>query len=90
MELNKVYEKYHPQGLEIYQVSVDENEYAWKQTAKNLPWVTVLNNVAEGGKVLQQYNVGSLPTTFVFNRNGELVQRVLDIADLDSAVAKCL
>ncbi|WP_286528578.1 TlpA disulfide reductase family protein [Duncaniella freteri] len=90
VELNKVYEKYHPQGLEIYQVSVDENEYAWKQTAKNLPWVTVLNNVAEGGKVLQQYNVGSLPTTFVFNRNGELVQRVLDIADLDSAVAKCL
>lgn len=85
-----MYEKYHPQGLEIYQVSVDENEYAWKQTAKNLPWVTVLNNVAEGGKVLQQYNVGSLPTTFVFNRNGELVQRVLDIADLDSAVAKCL
>ena len=71
-------------------MSVDENEYAWKQTAKNLPWVTVLNNVAEGGKVLQQYNVGSLPTTFVFNRNGELVQRVLDIADLDSAVAKCL
>ncbi|WP_286332061.1 hypothetical protein [Duncaniella freteri] len=40
--------------------------------------------------MLQQYNVGSLPTTFVFNRNGELVQRVLDIADLDSAVAKCL
>lgn len=90
VELNKVYEKYHQQGLEIYQVSVDENEYAWKQTAKNLPWITVLNNVAEGGKVLQQYNVGALPTTFVFNRNGELVQRVLDIDDLDSAVAKCL
>lgn len=90
VELNKVYEKYRQQGLEIYQVSVDENEYAWKQTAKNLPWITVLNNVAEGGKVLQQYNVGALPTTFVFNRNGELVQRVLDIDDLDSAVAKCL
>lgn len=90
VELNKVYEKYRPNGLEIYQVSLDEDEYAWKQTAKNLPWITVLNNVADGGKVLSQYNVGALPTTFVFNREGDIVERVLDIADLDAAVARCL
>lgn len=90
VELNKVYSKYHPQGLEIYQVSVDDDEYAWKQTAKNLPWITVYNNVSDGGKVLRQYNVGEVPTTFIFNRNGELVERVLDIADLDSAVAKVM
>lgn len=90
IELNKVYSKYHSQGLEIYQVSVDEDEYAWKQTAKNLPWITVYNDVSNGGKVLRQYNVNEVPTTFVFNRNGELVERVLDIADLDSAVAKVM
>ena len=90
VELNKVYSKYHPNGLEIYQVSVDEDEYAWKQAAKNLPWITVYNNVADGGKVLRQYNVAQVPTTFVFNREGELVERVLDIADLDSAVAKVM
>lgn len=90
VELNKVYTKYHPQGLEIYQVSVDEDEYTWEQAAKNLPWITVYNNVSDGGKVLRQYNVGQVPTTFVFNRDGELVERVLDIADLDSAVAKVM
>ena len=90
VELNKVYEKYHANGLEIYQVSVDEDEYAWKRTAKNLPWITVLNNVANGSKTLSQYNVGAIPTTFVFNRDGQLVERVLDIADLDKAVAKCM
>lgn len=90
VELNKVYTKYHPQGLEIYQVAVDDDEYAWKQAAKNLPWITVYNNVSDGGKVLRQYNVGQVPTTFVFNRDGELVERVLDIADLDSAVAKVM
>lgn len=90
VELNKVYSKYHPNGLEIYQVSVDEDEYAWKQAAKNLPWITVYNSVADGGKVLRQYNVAQVPTTFVFNREGELVERVLDIADLDSAVAKVI
>lgn len=34
--LNKVYEKYHQQGLEIFQVAFDRDEYAWKQVAKNL------------------------------------------------------
>lgn len=90
LELNKVYEKYRSQGLEIYQVSVDTDEYTWKQSARNLPWITVLNNLSDGARVLRQYNVGSIPTTFVFNRNGELAERVLDIADLDSAVARCL
>lgn len=90
LELNKVYEKYRSQGLEIYQVSLDTDEYSWKQAAKNLPWITVLYNLSDGEKTLRQYNVGALPTTFVFNRQGELVERVLDIADLDSAVAKTL
>ena len=90
VELNKVYEKYRGQGLEIYQVSMDTDEYNWKQVAKNLPWITVLNNLNDGAKVLRQYNVNSLPTTFVFNRSGELVERVLNIADLDKAVAKTL
>jgi len=88
--LNKVYEKYHNQGFEIFQVSLDENEYAWKQTAKNLPWITVLNSVADGTQILSQYNVSSLPTVFLFNRNGELVERVNDISQLDAAIAKLI
>lgn len=90
IELNKVYSKYHPQGLEIYQVSLDTDEYSWKQAARNLPWITVLNNVADGGKILRDYNVGTLPTIFVFNRRGELVERVTDIANLDAAIAKVI
>ena len=90
IELNKVYSKYHPQGLEIYQVSLDTDEYNWKQAAKNLPWITVLNNVADGGRILRDYNVNTLPTTFVFNRDGQLVERVVDITKLDAAVAKVI
>ncbi len=85
--LNRVYEKYRSQGLEIFQVSFDSDEYAWKQTAKNLPWITVLNGVADGDKALRDYNVGSLPATFIFDRNGDVVERVTDISRLDAAVA---
>ncbi len=88
--LNNVYSKYHNQGFEIFQVSLDEDEYAWKQTAKNLPWITVLNSVADGPQILSLYNVSTLPTIFLFNRNGELVERVTDISTLDSSVAKLL
>lgn len=88
--LNRVYEKYHKQGFEIFQVSLDKDEYAWKQTAKNLPWITVLNGVADGAQILSQYNVVSLPTIFLFNRQGELVDRITNLDTLDSAVAKLL
>ena len=84
--LNKVYEKYHANGLEIFQVSLDDNEHVWKSTAANLPWITVLNSVADNTVILN-YNVQSLPTTYIFNRNGELVERVDDITTLDKAVA---
>ena len=68
----------------------DADEYAWKQTAKNLPWITVLNGAADGAEILSLYNVTSIPTVFLFNRNGELVERVTDISALDSSIAKLL
>lgn len=88
--LNKVYEKYHSQGLEIFQVAFDEDEYAWKQTAKNLPWITVFNGPSDGDKALRDYNVGALPAIFIFDRNGDVVERVTDVSQLDAAVAKRL
>ncbi len=89
IELNKVYERYHEQGLEIYQVSVDTDEYKWKQTAANLPWISVMNNLsADGNSNLVNYNVSSIPTTFIINREGVIAARVDDITKLDSTVAK--
>lgn len=87
VELNRIYDKYKDRGFEIYQVSMDTNDYAWKQAARNLPWVTVLNNLATGSETLRNYNVSVVPTTFVINRDGEIVERVLSVDDLDRAVS---
>ncbi|MDE5829147.1 MAG: AhpC/TSA family protein [Duncaniella sp.] len=86
--LNSIYEKFHDTGLEIYQVSVDEDEYFWKRAADNLPWVTVINDAHNSGQVLMDYNVGSIPTVFIINRNGDVVERVTDLSNLESLVAK--
>ena len=88
--LNKIYEANKDAGLEIFQVSVDENEKMWKDASENLPWITVYNSQADGAKYLMNYNVELLPTSFIINRDGELVERVDDINQLEKAVKKYL
>lgn len=87
--LNKVYDNFSKSGLEIYQVSLDEDEYLWKQSAKNLPWITVYNSPVDGVQALNNYNVQSLPTTYIIV-NGELVERIADPSQINQAVAKYL
>ncbi|ROT06747.1 DUF4369 domain-containing protein [Muribaculaceae bacterium Isolate-104 (HZI)] len=87
VELNKVYDRYSKNGLEIYQVGLDEDEYRWKQSARNLPWITVYNSASDGVKNLDNYNVVSLPTTYVIV-NGEIAGRVLDPAQVGQEVGK--
>lgn len=90
MMLNSIYEKYRSRGFEIYQVSLDDNEYEWKRTADNLPWITVINDAHNNSQILLDYNVGSIPAIFIINRRGEVVERVTDLDKLDSLVAKYL
>ena len=88
--LNKIYEANKTAGLEIYQVSVDDSELLWKESAENLPWITVYNSKADGAKNLMNYNVTMLPTSFIINGKGELVERVDDARDLEKAIKKYL
>lgn len=86
--LNKLYEKYHPNGLEIFQVSVDADEFQWRQSAKNLPWITVFNPSTDA-RPLADYNVGAVPATFIIS-GGEIVERVDKPSAIEAAVAKRL
>lgn len=85
--LNKVYEKYHAQGLEIYQLSFDGDEADWRQNAKNMPWITVWNTTTGGDRPLNDYNVGALPMSFIIV-DGTLTERVINPTDLEKTVAK--
>lgn len=87
IELNKIYSKYRGQGLEIYQIGFDENEYDWRETARNLPWITVYNSANDGPQVLNSYNVGQLPALFIL-KNGEIRERVTDADKIEQSVAK--
>lgn len=91
--LNDVYTKLKPRGFEIYQVGLDPSEVNWLRIAKTLPWITVYEPGGERGKSVSAYNVTGVPTIFIFDRKGEVVQRITNVgsaAELEAIIAKYL
>lgn len=90
LALREVYNKYHAQGLEIYQISLDSDEHFWKTSADNLPWVCVRDDKGSYSQYVSLYNVTNLPTAFLVGRDNVLKARVEDMEDLEAAVKKML
>ena len=88
--LRELYNKYHEQGLEIYQVSLDTDEHFWKTAADNLPWICVRDPEGPYSTFVRLYGVAQLPSSFLVNRNNELSLRVDAKNDLDAEIKKIL
>lgn len=90
MMLRDLYNKYHAAGLEIYQVSVDPDEHFWKTQTAALPWISVRDEDGIQGQSLIQYNVQSIPTFFLIDRNNSLYKRDSQISNLDAEIKALL
>lgn len=90
MQLRDLYNKYHAQGFEIYQVSLDANEHFWKMQTANLPWVSVWDPDGTNSEYLRTYNVQQIPTFFIINRDNVLVKRDVQISDIDAEIKALL
>ena len=88
--LRELYNKYHAQGLEIYQVSLDTDEHFWKQQTSALPWISVIDPASVNSQNLALYNVQSVPDFFLIDKSNTLVNRAARIKDLDAAIAALL
>ena len=89
-ELRELYNQYHKQGLEIYSVGIERNLLAWEETTENLPWLTVRALDNEITEVLTRYNVQSLPTLFLFDKEGNVQGRYTDFTALEADINKYL
>ncbi|MBR1485136.1 MAG: AhpC/TSA family protein [Prevotella sp.] len=85
--LRDLYNKYHDRGLEIYQVSLDQDEHFWKQMTQQLPWISVRDTE---GQSAVWYNVQTLPEFFLIDRNNQLQKRSTQVSDLDAEIARLL
>ena len=88
--LRELYNKYHAQGLEIFQVSLDGDEHFWKQQTAALPWISVRDADGVNSQRLVLYNIQALPDFFIIDRGNNLVKRAAQINDLEAEIKKLL
>ena len=88
--LRELYGKYHDRGLEVYQVSLDPDEHFWKQQTAALPWVSVRDAEGVNSQVLMMYNVLTVPDYFLIDRGNNIVNRAVNIKDLEQEIKKLL
>ena len=88
--LRELYNKYHAQGLEIYQVSLDNDEHFWKQQTAALPWINVRDADGINSQRLMMYNIQAVPDFFIIDRGNNLVKRAAQIKDLEAEIKSLL
>ena len=87
--VTKIYAQYHDKGFEVFSVSLDGDAASWKRAIETdkLVWP---NHVSDLKKWQSQaaaiYGVRSIPSTFLLDKEGRIVQRDLRGADLERAV----
>ena len=90
LQLRELYNKYHAEGFEIFQVSVDPDEHFWKQQTAALPWISVRAEDGIQSNTLTLYNVQSIPEFFLIDRGNNIVGRSQSIKDLEQAIKNLL
>jgi thiol-disulfide isomerase/thioredoxin len=75
LQLKEFYKIYNRKGFEIYQINLDENEADWKAEVKfdELPWISTREDNPLDPKNAMLFNVKTLPTNYLFDRNGTII-----------------
>ena len=90
LELKNVYEKYKNKGLEIYQISLDQNKSSWINVVQEtkLPWISVCDFLGINSPAARLYNVTKLPANYLIDKNGEIIGKNLSPEDFEKKLAK--
>ncbi|MBV7533985.1 TlpA family protein disulfide reductase [Chitinophaga sp. sic0106] len=69
------FEKYHPKGLEILGVSLDNSKDAWIKAIKDdgLTWAHVSDLKGWKNEVAKAYNIRAVPSNFLIDKEGKIV-----------------
>ena len=77
LALKSTYSKYHKRGFEVYAVALENSPTQWMKSMdfNEFPWINVSElNYPESESALK-YNIQSVPTSFLINRQGEMMNR---------------
>ena len=88
MQMRELYDKYHAKGLEIYMVSLDENEHFWKESVATLPWINVYDNTG----ISEAYTSAATATPIIYliDRSNTVVRNPAQIKNLPKEIEALL
>jgi peroxiredoxin len=83
------YEQFHELGFDVIGVSVDQDEAAWLQAVEEdqLPWTQVRDSE---NKVSEDYMIYYIPSNFLFDETGKMVDKGLRGEELTAKLAEIL
>ena len=79
IQLQSTYKKYHDKGFEVYAISLDNNKINWMNAMDfdEFSWINVSELSFPESEAALLYNVTGLPTTYLINREGDIVAKNL-------------
>ncbi len=92
-ELIKVYQKYHPRGLEVIGVNLDNDRAEVDRFLKEskIPWAQIFEGGGMESRLATEFGIFSLPTMFLVDGEGKVVTTApRTAAELDRQLEKTL
>ncbi|WP_031528410.1 TlpA disulfide reductase family protein [Dyadobacter crusticola] len=88
----RMYDKFKDKGFDIYGVSLDDNEKAWKTAISkdNLKWQHGSELKKWNSGVAQTYGVNAIPATFLVDKDGKIIAKNLRGPALESKLTELL
>jgi len=79
LQLQSTYNKYQARGFEVYAISLDNNKINWMNAIdfNEFNWINVSELSFPESNAALLYNITQLPTTFLINREGDIVTKNL-------------
>ena len=92
INLLSIYNKYHKQGFEIFQVSLDQSKASWERAIKEdgLPWINVCDFKFWDTEAVKLYGVETIPANFLIGRDGSIITKNLTGELLDKRLSEFL
>jgi thiol-disulfide isomerase/thioredoxin len=89
--LKEAYAKWHSKGFEIVSVSVDANRSDWENAVaeEEMSWIQLLDDDSETGPATL-YGVMTIPTTYLVNKEGVIIEKNLRGSAVEEALQKYL
>ncbi|WAC10722.1 TlpA disulfide reductase family protein [Dyadobacter pollutisoli] len=88
----RMYDKFKDKGFDIFGVSLDDNEKAWKTAIArdNLKWQHGSELKKWHSGVAQAYGVNAIPATFLLDKDGKIIAKNLRGSALETKLTELL